>query len=343
MRRVPLILALGLIAAGCADDSDGEAAETSLAMTTTEQPATSVADLTTTTMATNFTETRDIVYRTTSSAEFSMDVYEPVGTGPWPVVIAFHGASSDLKDESFTTVVAEEAAAQGMLVFVPTWIDFSAFPPTIGTYEEWIRTANCAVAFAQQNAATYGGEAETTVLHGFSAGIGPSLFAVLQPADDPISGCATEAPPAPIAGVVLGDGEYFLHTQTFDGAFATDLEAMQAEVAALIDPSHWPEDLDAEFFLWSAGDGTNARPIGDLSDESGWFAQRDPDGSIRADLDRLGQLEDGIVTYIDASQLLALRLSEAGFEVTLDEYPGGHTTHDKVPELVGYLQAAAAN
>jgi hypothetical protein len=80
-----------------------------------------------------------------------------------------------------------------------------------------------------------------------------------------------------------------------------------------------------------------------MSDESGWFAQRDPDGSIREDLDQLGQLEDGTITYIDAGQLLALRLSEAGIEVTLDEYPGGHTTHDKVPELVGYLQAAATD
>lgn len=280
---------------------------------------------------------------TTTGAEYLMDVYTPAGDGPWPVVVAFHGQDSDLKDESSTTVVAQEAAAQGMLVFTPSWINFSAFPVTVETYEGWIKTANCAVAFAQQNAATYGGDPAITVLHGFSAGIRPSLFALLQPMDDPISGCATEEPPVPIAGVVLGDGEYFLHTETFDGAFQTDLEAMQAEVAALIDPSHWPEDLDAEFFLWIAGTGTNPRSIGDLSDESGWLAQRDPDGSIRADLDRLGQLEDGTITYIDAGQLLELRLSEAGFEVTLDEYPGGHTTHDKVPELVGYLKAAATD
>lgn len=310
------------------------------------ETSTSTAEVVTTTSTTelaNYTETSDVVYRTMNDGEFLMDVYTPIGTGPWPVVIAFHGASSDLKDESFTTVVAREAAAQGMLVFTPSWIDFSTFPPTIETYEEWIRTANCAVAFAQQNAATYGGDPAITVLHGFSAGIGPSLFALVQPVDEPIPGCATEEPPVPIAGVVLGDGEYFLHTQTFDGAFEADLEAMQAEVVALIDPSRWPEDLDAEFFLWIAGTGTNPRPIGDLSDESGWLAQRDPDGSIRADLDRLGQLEDGTITYIDAGQLLELRLSEAGFEVTLDEYPGGHTTHDKVPELVGYLKAAATD
>ena len=52
------------------------------------------------------------------------------------------------------------------------------------------------------------------------------------------------------------------------------------------------------------------------------------------DLESLDQLADGVVTYVDAGQLLELRLAEAGIEVTLDEYPGGHTTQDKVPEIV---------
>ncbi len=68
---------------------------------------------------------------------------------------------------------------------------------------------------------------------------------------------------------------------------------------------------------------------------------RDPDGSIRADLAQLNQLEDGVISFIDAGQLLELRLSTAGIEVTLDGYPGGHTVLDKVSELVGYLGAAA--
>ena len=77
-------------------------------------------------------------------------------------------------------------------------------------------------------------------------------------------------------------------------------------------------------------------------DETGWLAQRDPDGSIRDDLDRLGQLDDGVISFIDEAQFMALRLEEAGIDVTLDNYPGGHTTADKVPELVGYLLDAAA-
>jgi hypothetical protein len=47
------------------------------------------------------------------------------------------------------------------------------------------------------------------------------------------------------------------------------------------------------------------------------------------------------VTYVDSGELLNLRLAEAGIEATLDVYPGGHTTTNKVSEIVGYLQEAA--
>ena len=155
--------------------------------------------------------------------------------------------------------------------------------------------------------------------------------------------CSTGAPPAPVTGAVLGDGEYFLHSQNFDGAFQADPEAMQAAVTGLMNPTHWPADLDAEFFLWIPENGTAPRNIGDPSDESGWLAQRDPDGSIPSDLDQLNQLEDGIISNSDAARLLELRLSTVGIEVTLDGFPCGHTVLDKVPELVGYLEAAATD
>ncbi len=38
---------------------------------------------------------------------------------------------------------------------------------------------------------------------------------------------------------------------------------------------------------------------------------------------------------------MELRLREAGVAVSLDNYPGGHSTLDKVGELVTYLTAAA--
>lgn len=56
------------------------------------------------------------------------------------------------------------------------------------------------------------------------------------------------------------------------------------------------------------------------------------------DLERLDWLSDGVVDQVDAGQLLHLRVADAGMEVGLDLYPGGHTTLDKVPEILSYLQ-----
>jgi predicted esterase len=225
-------------------------------------------------------------------------------------------------------------------VFVPSWFPVEPLPFTPDKLQISRDVANCALAFAQQHAADHGGDPTRLVADGFSAGILPALLVTLEPAAEPIPGCGTDAVPTPVRGVVLGDGDSFLYTRNFDDAFDADPTTMQRQLSAWLDASEWPPDLDAEFFVWTAGDGTNPRRIGDPADETGWLAERDPDGSIRADLERLGQLEDGIVSYVDAGQLLELRLSEGGLTVTLDEYPGGHTTRDKVQEIVGYFLAA---
>jgi hypothetical protein len=74
-----------------------------------------------------------------------------------------------------------------------------------------------------------------------------------------------------------------------------------------------------------------------------WIDQRDPDGSIRADLERLGLLENGMVSTIDAGQLLALRMEQAGLNVAINEYPGGHQDLGKSEELVAYIEAAVSD
>ena len=289
-----------------------------------------------------FVETTDLVYMTVDGVDLLIDVFTPSGAGPWPVVVSFHGLSNDGKDITDTTVVAEGAATEGMLVFTPTWIAGNPFPVTSETFETWDDTVSCAVAFAQAHATDYGGDPGSTVVDGFSAGAGAALlFASQEPRTGPIEGCATDTLPSPVAGFVIGDGEAWLHSQNFDDAFAAEPEAIQARLAALIGPSTWTHGSGATFFVWVAENGTGPRTIGDPADEGGWFAARDPDGSIQADLVRLGQFEDGVVTIVDAGELLDLRLREAGIDSTLEVHPGGHTTTDKVPAIVDYLQAAA--
>ena len=279
----------------------------------------------------------DVTYLTVEGKPFTADIHVPEGDGPWPVVVMFHGNAPSGKDDPMTTVVAEAAAAAGMYVFVPNWLTWQT-SITPESFDVFHAAANCAVAYAQPDP----DEATPIVVYGFSAGVGVASLAAFDPASEPIPGCVAENPPAPITGAVFGDGEYFLHSTIFDGAFAADPEAVQATIASLVDPSLWPTDMATRFFLWYADNSTAPRTFDDPWDETGWLAQRDPDGSIREDLDRLGQLDDGVISFIDQGQFMALRLGGAGIEVTLDNYPGGHTTYDKVPELVGYLREAAA-
>jgi acetyl esterase/lipase len=271
----------------------------------------------------------------------AVDIYAPDGGGPWPVVVAFHGISSATRAAETNTVVAEAAAARGMVVFAPTWIVGEPFPITIDSLRSMRSSGSCALAFAQQHAAEYGGDPARTVVYGFSAGTGPALLAAVAPSTGPIPGCGSGGTPAPVAGVVLGDGEYFWHSENFDDAFRDDPSATRAELARLVDPAGWRDDVDAGFSLWAAADGTAPRSVGDPQDAAGWLAVRDPDGSIRSDLRSLGLLDDGVVTDVDSGRLLAFRLSGAGLDVTWRTYPGGHTTLDKVPEIVAELRTAA--
>jgi acetyl esterase/lipase len=343
--RVLVLLALAaLLAAACgggATTTTEGPDESATPTTTTPSDTTTSAPTSTTTTSSDaaFTRMEDLTYLTVDGEAFEGDIYVPEGDGPWPVVVMFHGNVSSGKNDSWTTVVAEAAAAAGMYVFVPNWLTGAALNGlTPESFDFYWAAARCAVAYAQPDPDV----SLPVIVYGFSAGAGPASVAALDPASEPVPGCVAENPPAPITGAVLGDSEYFDHSTIFDGAFAADLEAMQARVANIVDPSLWPTDMETRFFLWYADGGTAPRAFDDPWDETGWLAQRDPDGSIREDLDRLGQLDDGVISFIDEAQFMALRLGEAGIEVTLDHYPGGHTILDKVPELVGYLKDAAA-
>ncbi len=271
-----------------------------------------------------------------------IDVYVPDGQGPWPVAVAFHGRSGDGKDTASITSVAEAAARGGMVVFAPTWYTGDPFPLGIDDIDHLGDAGNCAVAFARAHAGEHGGDPTRIVVYGFSAGTGPALVSALDPAQDDIPGCRSSPTGAPVAGAVLGDGETFWHSAAFDGAFGEDLDGMQDSVASLTDPTRWPPDLDTEFFVWAAAEGTAPRDIDDSANPT-WLAERDPAGSIRSDLERLDQLADGVVSYLDAAQLLELRLRESDVDVTLEITPGGHTIAEKLPLLVGWLLDASSS
>jgi acetyl esterase/lipase len=193
------------------------------------------------------------------------------------------------------------------------------------------------LAFAQQEAALYGGDPNRTVIYGISGGATAGAQWVLGPKLDLTSGCLAQTPPIAPVGAVFGDAEYFRHATWWDGAFDQDIEEMQTITAETVDPAFWNTDLPKRILVWVAADGSFPRSFDDPWDNNGWFAQRDPDGTIREDLDALGELDDGVITYIDEGLLLAHRLQQAGIDATFEILPGGHTSLDKVPEIVAYL------
>jgi acetyl esterase/lipase len=327
------------LAAGCADATASDPATSAAA--TTADPSHSDGHRGPVPNEADFSVERDLAFMTVDGGDHLVDVYVPEGRGPWPVAVVFHGRSNDGKDTASTTSVAEAAATAGMVVFAPTWYTGDPFPLGIDDIDHLGDAGNCAVAFARAQASEHGGDPARIVVFGFSAGTGPALVSALDPAEDEIPGCRSPSTGAPVAGAVLGDGETFWHSAAFDRAFGDDLASMQDSVASLTDPTRWPPDLDTEFFIWAAAQGTAPRGVDDPTNPA-WITQRDPAGSIRSDLERLDQLADDVVSYVDAAQLLELRLREAGVDVTLEITPGGHTVAEKLPLLVDWLLDASS-
>ena len=309
--------------AGCSSGATDTTTSTIVEETTTTASAAAI----------EVTVVKDVVYLELNGHEYLLDVYAPDGDGPWPVVIALHGAPV-YKGHPTNTLVAEAAAEAGMLVFAPNWV--AEWPALSDMDAAFVggepSVMPCALAFAQQEAATYGGNPNRTVVYGFSGGAAGGAQIVLGPTRDLTSGCKAQTPPMAPIGAVFGDAEYFLHASWWNGAFEKDLEEMQAIVAETVDPALWGPDLPERVRLWAAADGSYPEFIDDPWDEDGWFAQRDPDGTIRQDLDELGELDDGIISYIDEGLLLATRLQRAGIDTTFDILPGSHRMTTSTPK-----------
>jgi hypothetical protein len=91
-----------------------------------------------------------------------LDVYAPTETGPWPVVVVMH-AWFQSKDTTAYSSIAKELAGRGAVVFVPQRRSpcsmLSECAEDNGrdlreVHESWA----CAVRFARERAADYGGE-----------------------------------------------------------------------------------------------------------------------------------------------------------------------------------------
>lgn len=285
-----------------------------------------------------FTEVSGLEYLDLDGDVLDMDIYAPSGDGPWPILVTFHGNSAEAQNSPSNTVIAEEAAARGMLVFAPSWIPPDPFPLGYDDIRDLATAGRCALAFAHEMAPEFGGDPSRTAVHGFSAGAGPAHSVAIDPPLAATPGCVSGLVPSRVSAVALSDGEYFFHSAPFDGAFVDALVEMQDRVGAWIDPDRWPVELQAEFYVWAAEEGTAPRLLDEPGSATGWLAHRDPDGSIRADLERLGLIDDGTVDYADSAALLSDRLAVAGLEIEFETFPGGHRTDDKADVIVDEIE-----
>ncbi|MEU6330675.1 alpha/beta hydrolase [Streptomyces sp. NPDC047049] len=139
-----------------------------------------------------------------------LDVYRPAGapqaSGAAPTVLLWHGIGPDERD--VLEPLARTAAARGLLVLVPDWRSDA----TDGGRAHLLES----LAFVRGEAGGLGGDGESFVLAGWSAGAGAALGVALRP------GIVEGWRPRAVVGVA---GRYDLPARTTGTAPLDDLAA----------------------------------------------------------------------------------------------------------------------
>ncbi|MEU5546613.1 alpha/beta hydrolase [Streptomyces sioyaensis] len=148
---------------------------------------------------------RELIYGPSGK---QLDVYRPAGasSGPAPTVLLWHGIGPDERD--ILDPLARTAAERGLLVLVPDWRSDAADGGRAHLLES--------LAFARKEAGGLGGDGESCVLAGWSAGAGTALGVALRPE------IADGWRPRAVVGVA---GRYDLPARTTGTAPLADLTA----------------------------------------------------------------------------------------------------------------------
>jgi acetyl esterase/lipase len=186
--------------------------------------------------------TTDIPY----TSEEMLDVYRPDAAGDWPVAVLFHGGG----DAKWSVgELAQAIAEQGAVVFAPTWHAGSPSPSErIGVGAE---DAACAVRFARDRAAEYGGDIRRVVVVGHSAG--GMIGALMMLAGDEFHGdCLVQHGSALPDAFVGIDGGYDLIPFFSDEVLkANPADCLKIGPFAYLDHPPVRDDLVLELFVGS--------------------------------------------------------------------------------------------
>lgn len=120
----------------------------------------------------------DIEYNRPGGTPLLATVYHPRGPGPHPAVLEVHGGAWTGGDRFNNRVIAEDLAANGILV---ASIDFR-MPPVAG-YPDTLADVNFGIRWLKANAAAWGSRADLVGGLGTSSGGHMMLLTMLRPTD----------------------------------------------------------------------------------------------------------------------------------------------------------------
>lgn len=304
-RLVSLLAVAALVAAACGgdDDASGSATTTTTAAAPVTTTTTTAAPPTTTlALPVEVEVTADLPY----TSQQKLDVYAPAEGSDWPVVVYLHGGNRD--DDADHRKLFEPhvraIAERGVVVYAPTW---NGNGPAGGSEE-----SICALAFAHDTAADYGGDPTRVIPAGVSAGGYSAVIHALVGDDPPlpVTDCLVDPViPAP-AAVASAGGALFVTDWARQGLLPSP------EWTALT-----PEQIDAFDPLLAVEAGRNPEVrivlvVGD-DDQGGNPAIPFP--------------------IVESNRAFDEAARQAGYDVDLIVLPGGHVE----PSIPGTEQFAA--
>jgi len=108
----------------------------------------------------------DVKFRKTDQGRQLMArIYQPVGVGPFPVLLDFHGGAWNNKDRLAEAPMDQAFAASGILVIAVDLTRAGESP-----YPAAIQDASYGIRWAKANARAWGGDPDTLGLYGSSSG-----------------------------------------------------------------------------------------------------------------------------------------------------------------------------
>jgi acetyl esterase/lipase len=306
-----VVLAAALVVSGCsgdADNADGAPASTTgVPSDTTSAPAgTTTAPSTSAALDIELVE--DVPYFDAEPGLNTpvLDVYIPSEDGLRPIVVTFHPDSA-MHTKVSTGNLARAIAEEGAVVVNPTY----GGPGTSGgrsaeVFRTSLDQATCAVWFAIEHAADYGGDVSDIRLVGFSGGANQAAAVAMYPSDDDRR-CSAPAADFTVSEVVVFEGDFTLGAG-WDNVIREE-------------PSFYDE-----MTVWSHIADYAGGPIHVIVDSKTTVSiarveealdLRHPDGPIRDRWEALGVIEEDRATLVQANEMFHDLLLEAGKETTL--------------------------